>query len=263
MSNKLPARLSDLTNHLTRAAQEASIGAGFDGVFMKFNKTGEWSFGAEDQEVDADSEWVINPEGFTYGYIAWGTQQMGTAGEKLGEVLVPVTQPLPPKDSLDEVKGEWTVQVSMQMMCVSGFDDGFKAVYNTNSGGGKKAFSSILTDIAKKINEGEGKVAPIVNLSCESYRHKTYGKTFNPVLDVIDWLSLEELQDLITEENHESDEQPSEEQEVEKVVEAAEEKEPEEKPVPQKETRSRRSRKAEVKEAPAEEKPARRRRRSR
>jgi len=53
-------------------------------VILKMDKTGHWVFGADQDEVEDDSQWAINPFSFVHGFIAWGN------AEVLGEKMVGV-----------------------------------------------------------------------------------------------------------------------------------------------------------------------------
>ena len=189
------ARMSDLASNLAASAE--SVSGGFDGAYMNFTKYGEWEFGTEKQEVEDGSEWAINPQGFAHGWVAWGTKELGTDGEKLGEVMVPATDPLPARESLPEVKGRWSEQIGIQMVCLSGLDEGVKVLYNANSVGGKKAYRDIVQKVVQRINSGDDAVVPVVGLFNSHYQHKKFGKIFNPVIKVSGFITLDELFDRV------------------------------------------------------------------
>jgi hypothetical protein len=54
-------------------------------------------------------------------------------------------------------------------------------LYNATSYGGKGAIGDLCAAFARK------RINPYVMLSSSSYRHKSFGKTFNPLLSVVGW----------------------------------------------------------------------------
>ena len=88
-------------------------------VILKMDKTGHWVFGADQTEIEDDSQWAINPFSFVHGFIAWGD------GEVLGEKMTSVSQPLPELDAAPpNAKKGWESQVGMSLKCISGEDKG-------------------------------------------------------------------------------------------------------------------------------------------
>ena len=142
MTDNLPANLMDLAKGLQQSASTASGGG--SGLYMKFAK-GDWTYGQEETDVEADSEWVVNPHGFKHGWVGWGDKAHNTAGTKLGEQMVPANNPLPLQGALDDIQGEWSQQVSMEMLCVSGSDQGTAVIFNTSSVGGRTLYQKLLT----------------------------------------------------------------------------------------------------------------------
>jgi len=196
MSDNLPANIMDLAKGLQQSASVAASGGA--GLYMKFAK-GDWTYGAEETDVEDKSEWAIHPEGFQHGWIAWGDKAHGNKGQKLGEDMVPATHAMPAKANLPEVDGEWDQQVAMQMLCVSGADEGTAVVFNTCSVGGRSAYQGVLVEIVKKIQANDPAIAPIVTLSKDSYKHKEHGKVYTPEIVVLGWETLETLNEWVAE----------------------------------------------------------------
>ncbi len=155
-------------------------------VILKMDKTGAWVYGADQDEVEDGSEWAINPFSFVHGYIAWGT------AEVLGEKMTGVAQPLPELDEAPKgaAKG-WEMQVGMSLRCVSGDDKDMEVRYTTTSVGGKKAVQAIALAIAEQVNKDESKPVPVVTLKKDHYQHKSYGKIYTPVLNVVRFVSMD------------------------------------------------------------------------
>jgi len=155
-------------------------------VIIKMDKTGHWVFGADQEEVEADSTWAVNPFSFVHGYIAWGD------GEVLGEKMVSVSDPLPEMDDAPPMaKRGWETQVGMSMKCLSGEDKGLEARYTTTSAGGKRGVQTLAVAIAEAVDIDPSKPVPVVLLKKEHYQHKSYGRIFTPLFDIQSWVSMD------------------------------------------------------------------------
>jgi hypothetical protein len=155
-------------------------------VILKMDKTGHWVFGADQTEVEAESTWAINPFSFLHGYIAWGD------GEVLGEKMAPVTDPLPEIDvAPGGAKNGWKKQVGMSLKCVSGEDQGMEARYTVTSVGGKAAVNTLAVAIAQQVEKDQSKPVPIVRLKKDHYQHKSYGRIFTPVFEIVEWVGMD------------------------------------------------------------------------
>lgn len=155
-------------------------------VILKMDKTGHWVFGADQTEIEDGSTWAVNPFSFVHGYIAWGD------GEVLGEKMVPVTQPLPELDAAPpSSKKGWESQVGMSLKCLTGDDQGMEARYTTTSVGGKRSVQTLAVAIAAQVEKDQSKPVPVVRLKKDHYTHKSYGKIFTPVFEVVEWASMD------------------------------------------------------------------------
>jgi hypothetical protein len=65
-----------------------------------------------------------------------------------------------------------------------------QARYAATSVGGKKAVQQLAAAIAAQVDKDQNKPVPKVVLGKEHYQHKTYGRIYTPVFDVVDWASL-------------------------------------------------------------------------
>lgn len=161
------------------------VGAGGT-VILKMDKTGHWVFGADQTEVEDDATWAVNPFSFVHGFIAWGD------GEVLGEKMVSVAQPLPELDVAPPgAKKGWEPQVGMSLKCTSGEDEGMEARYTVTSVGGKRAVQTLAVAIATQVEKDQSKPVPIVRLKKDHYSHKSYGKIYTPVFEIVDWVSMD------------------------------------------------------------------------
>jgi hypothetical protein len=159
-------------------------------VFLKMDKTGHWVFGADQTEIDDNSTWAVNPFSFIHGFIAWGD------GEVLGEKMVPMTQLRPQMDPPPaNSKRGWELQFGCSLKCISGPDAGMEALFATNSKGGKEAVHKLGLDVAAQVVKDELKSVAIVRLRKSHYAHKSYGRIFTPVFDIIGWMGLDGQQE--------------------------------------------------------------------
>ncbi len=164
----------------------AGVSAGGGDVILKMDKTGHWVFGADQTEVEEGSKWAINPFSFVHGFIAWGD------GEVVGERMAPVSQPLPEVDAAPpQAKRGWETQVGFSLKCVSGEDDGMDARYSVTSVGGKKAVQKLALDIAAQVEKDQSRPVPVVRLKKEHYTHKSYGRIYTPVFEIVEWVGMD------------------------------------------------------------------------
>jgi hypothetical protein len=178
--------------NLSQALRSLDASAsGTDGVaILKMDKTGHWVFGADQTEVEEGSTWAVNPFSFVHGYIAWGD------GEVLAEKMVPVVDPLPEVDPAPpQAKRGWELQIGMSLKCLSGEDEGLAVRYCVTSVGGKRAVQKLALDIAAQVETDQLKPVPTVKLKKDHYTHKSYGRIFTPVFDIVNWLGLDGKQD--------------------------------------------------------------------
>jgi hypothetical protein len=66
-----------------------------------------------------------------------------------------------------------------------------EARYTTTSVGGKKAVQAIAVALAEQVEKDQTKPVAIVRLRKDHYAHKSYGKIFTPVFEVIEWVSMD------------------------------------------------------------------------
>ena len=172
---------------LTSALRKLDAEVGPAGVaILKMDKTGHWVFGADQTEVEDDSTWAINPFSFVHGFIAWGD------GEVLGEKMVSVAEPLPDVDAApNAAKNGWQKQVGLSLKCTNGEDEGLECRYATTSVGGVRSVQTLAVTIATQVDKDPTKPVAIVRLKKDHYQHKSYGKIYTPVFEVVEWVSMD------------------------------------------------------------------------
>jgi len=177
------ANLPALTSAL-RNLQPVGGDVGVD--IIKMDKGGHWVFGAEQTEIEEGSTWAVNPLSFVHGFIAWGD------GDVLGEKMVSIANPLPDLgEAPPGAKKGWESQVGMSLKCVSGEDKGLEARYTVTSVGGKRAVQTLAVALADQVDKDQTKPVAIVRLKKDSYQHKSYGKIYTPVLEIVEWMSMD------------------------------------------------------------------------
>lgn len=155
-------------------------------VIIKMDKTGHWVFGADQTEVEDDATWAVNPFSFIHGYIAWGE------GEVLGEKMVSVSEPLPEMEAAPpNAKRGWEAQVGMSLKCISGSDKDMEARYTVTSVGGKRAVQQLAIAIAEQVEKDQSKPVPVVRLKKDHYTHKSYGRIYTPVFEIVEFVSMD------------------------------------------------------------------------
>jgi hypothetical protein len=155
-------------------------------AILKMDKTGHWVYGADQTEAEDDSRWAVNPFSFVHGFIAWGD------GEVLAEKMASVTQPLPELDTAPPgAKKGWEQQVGLMLKCINGEDVGLECRYTTTSVGGKRAVQELAVAIAAQVEADPTKPVPIVTLGKDHYQHKSYGRIYTPVFEIVEWVSMD------------------------------------------------------------------------
>jgi hypothetical protein len=171
---------------LSTALRAIQTEVGDQSAILKMDRVGTWIFGADATEVEEDSLWAANPFSFIHGYIAWGE------GEVLSEKLVPITSPLPEVDEPPPgAKKGWEKIIGLSLACISGADKGLNVRFSTTSVGGKRAVQALAAAIAKQVDEDPNAPVPVVKLEKDHYQHKSYGKIFVPVFNIVDWTSMD------------------------------------------------------------------------
>ena len=178
----LPA-VSSLSSALRVAAQSAAPAGGT--VILKMDRTGHWVFGADQDEVEPGSKWAVNPYSFVHGFIAWGD------GQVLGEKMAAMTEPLPEVEAAPPGASKgWEMQIGFSLKCLSGEDAGMEARYTATSVGGKRSVQELALAVAEQADKDSTKIVAVVTLGKDHYQHKSYGRIYTPVFDVVEWVGM-------------------------------------------------------------------------
>lgn len=181
----LPANPQDLVKGLQNVNQSLQGSSG--GMpFLRLLKSGVFAYGAENIEPEQNSAWAINPYSLHHGFACWGD------GELLDERMVPFNQQPPLRGELPDYGHEWNQQVSMLLQCMDGEDTGTTVLYKGTSTGLRNAVKKLIDEIIAQAQVDQAHIVPVVELECDSYNHKKYGEIFFPVLDVTQWISIDD-----------------------------------------------------------------------
>lgn len=160
---------------------------------MRMGKDGKWIFGAENLEVEAGSKWAINPLSLQHGFVCWKVIPDGSKEkpELLGEALVSMFEAKPFKDSLPDYGHPWADCLTFSLLCLDGEDEGEQVLYKTSSTGGLRASLEFVGVLMKQLDEDADHPVAVVELKSDHYQNKTWGKTYFPVFDIVEWMGMD------------------------------------------------------------------------
>jgi hypothetical protein len=103
-----------------------------------------------------------------------------------------VQHPLPELDQAPPgAKRGWETQIGMSLKCLVGEDKDMEARFTTTSVGGKKAVQALGVAIATQVEKDQTKPVAIVRLKKDHYVHKSYGRIYTPVFEIVEWASMD------------------------------------------------------------------------
>src|SRR5262245_37600104 len=157
-------------------------------LFKSREASGTWMFGQKKTIPEEGSRWAVNPMTFKWGYISCGDNN-----KVVGEHLVSIGQSKPDITKLPDTGFPWQEEWSVNMKCLNGADAGVEVVFKATTNGGHQAVVGLLDTVRNRIESGQhdGKIVPIVLLEKDSYPHSQHGKVWIPVLNNVDWMSLD------------------------------------------------------------------------
>jgi hypothetical protein len=156
-------------------------------LFKSREDSGTWGFGQRRTIPEEGSKWAVNPLTFKYGFICFNGNKV------VGEHLVSVNQPKPLITDMQDTGYPWQEEWAVNLKCISGADAGVEVIFKANTDGGIKAIVILVDQVRDRLNSGQhdSKIAPIVLLEKDSYQHSQHGKVWFPVLNTVDWMSLD------------------------------------------------------------------------
>lgn len=185
------ASLSNLKSGLQNVSQTI-VSRGGD-PYLRLLQDGSWVYGADNVEVEEGSLWAVNPHSLQHGWVSWTDNPGKQANEIAGEVMVPMTSPLPDVSGLRDTGWPWSQQLSIQVQCVSGEDTGTAVLYKVTSVGGTNAVKGLINKLLAQLDVDPAHPVPVVELGSDSYPHKKYGKTYVPELNISSWSAMDSI----------------------------------------------------------------------
>lgn len=207
-------------------------------AYLKFNgNTGDYTYGAENEELEHGSRVVVDMNLAARGWICWND------GEVVEEINVPLVDGKPPRENelqdhgpyADDDDG-WSEQVTLFMA----MSDGTKLCYKATSKSGKRAFAGLVKDYSKQWRTKPDQL-PIVEIDATSFqpKDKKLGTKYAPKLRIVDWIHKDELAEMTGEDPSDYDDDGFGEDELpvtkESTPEPAPAPEPETQPEPEQE----------------------------
>lgn len=218
------ADVASLKAHLQQA--KAHVPASGQSGILQFTKHGDWVFGKEQTEVSVDDLFAVNPTSFVNGFICWPEDETKWKNGPLDEVTVPLGHPVPLKHELPHHEGgNWTELTGFSFRFTEGQFKGKEGKFTTTSKGGMTAVSGLLDAVIAQLDKDPSRPVPVVSPAADSYVHKTWGKTFTPVLDIDGWADMNGA-------SEEPEDEAAAEEPVAQVAQAAKAAEPEPTPEP-------------------------------
>jgi hypothetical protein len=153
------------------------------GQILKFGKSGNWTAGVDDDPMDG-AELLADVANLGVGWRKWvdgaiTNTDLGLIAQnfrpKERHELDDTNESQWPLDNSGKRKDPWQFSYILRLVG----EDGTSYVYSASSFGGKAAIGDLCTHYHRK------KANPYVKLTQSSYKHKLYGKTFNPKLVVV------------------------------------------------------------------------------
>lgn len=180
----LPMSAEDLKAGLQTASQAIQGGDG-SLALLRLLKSGTFVYGPENIEIEPGSRWAVNPNSIQHGWVCWGDSEL------LDERMVPFNQAPPVRAELPDLGYDWNQQVAVGLQCVSGEDEGQVVLYKGSSKGIRNAMKKLIAALVTQLNADPVNYVPIVHMDVDSYNHPKWGETFFPVIDVLDWTSMD------------------------------------------------------------------------
>jgi len=79
----------------------------------------------------------------------------------------------------------------MALKCRNGEDKDLEARFTTTSVGGKKSVQALGIAIATQVDKDPNKPVPVVRLKKDHYTHKSYGRIYTPVFEIVEWVGMD------------------------------------------------------------------------
>jgi hypothetical protein len=187
----------------------SSLGGGNEGLtFLAFSgKTGDYTYGADKEELDDGWEGAVNMNSAKQGHICWKDSEV--VGEDMTRILdgnpTPKSQ-LKDHGPYDDDDDGWQQQISFEAVVVSGGGDaeGEQMLFKNSSKSGLRAFGNLLSAYGKAIQKGQNigddgeELFPVVKFEATEFTPKgakKKEKAYAPKFTITDWISEAALEE--------------------------------------------------------------------
>jgi hypothetical protein len=159
------------------------------GKILKMAKDGNWFAGPEEEPMTG-AVLLADMHNLLVGWRKWvdGKVEASDVGRimegfvvKRREELGDDDRELWPFNKSGVQADPWQFGYTLRLAS----EDGEIYLYNATSFGGKGAIGNLCTQFSRRRSN------PYVRLTSSSYKHKLYGRTFNPVLEIGGWEDIE------------------------------------------------------------------------
>ncbi len=187
-----PAKAQDAAKALQQYAQSNPAQTGGGLPFLRLLGADGWFYGPEDNEIEENAEWAVNIATVMHGYTCWTDHDKDSKqkNEKVGEVMLPINEPLPGKGSLEDHGWDWNECIRMELACTKGADKGVQVQYSATSHGGVQFCRRLFKDIGAQFSEDPENCVPVIKLTSSHYQHKQYGRTYKPEYEIVGWCAF-------------------------------------------------------------------------
>lgn len=187
------ALTQDLADRLLAGIEESqatTLVAGGGKDLIRLDKSdGSWVIGQSDEPVQDGSKWMINILSLCHGHICWSDYKGARKNERLGEVMVPMSEPKPPKPQ--PIEGfPFQEQRSFDALCLNGEDAGVEGQFKNGSVGAMKAFKKLEDAVKTQLRSDRAFPCPVIMFKSDAYKHADYGRIWNPIFEIVDWATL-------------------------------------------------------------------------
>lgn len=162
-------------------------------VYITF-KNGEYLFGADQEEIPEGSRFIANMAGLRIGWKRWSGKKV--TDERMG-LLAEGHRPPARHELGDTDHDQWEIDEKTRQprdpwqqtneLTLRGMETGDEFVFATSGKGGIGAIGELCKAYGKLYRQKPG-MAPVIELGNDHYNHKVYGKTYFPVLKLVDWV---------------------------------------------------------------------------
>jgi hypothetical protein len=160
---------------------------------LKFTKQGEFAISETDTIPDG-ARCIAHCDLMEIGWVKWSDGKP-TGDRKVGLVadgfIPPQKSDLPDRDETQweiqddgERRDPWAFQMSVPLTRLDAGGETYK--FTAGSKGGLRCLGALTRAYGKHIAEKKPG-QPVVELQSDSYKHRTYGKIFFPVMHIVGW----------------------------------------------------------------------------